>query len=139
MSREQTERTMKRYLDTLLSQGDFATFFANDVLWTTTETGDETRGRAAVRDLIVDLHTQTFDARPELVSLVCGDGVAALEAVFVGRHVGEFAGVPATDAEVRLPYTVFYDVDGDHITALRTYLSIAALTAQLRPARVGGE
>jgi len=59
----------------------------------------------------------------------------AFEAVFVARHVEELAGVPATGAQVRLPYTLFYDVDGDRITALRAYLSITALVAQLKAAR----
>ena len=37
-------------------------------------------------------------------------------------------------ARVSLPYTVFYELDGDQITVLRAYLSIAALVAQLQPA-----
>jgi predicted ester cyclase len=68
------------------------------------------------------------------VPLVCGDGIAAVEAVLVARHVREFAGIPATGARVRVPYTMFYEVDGDRITALRAYLSISALVAQLQAA-----
>ena len=135
MSREQTEETMRRYLDALVAKGDFASHFADDVVWTTMESREEVRGRDAVRDLIVSLHTQMFEAVPELGTLVCGDGTAALEAVFVARHVSEFAGIPAAGARVRLPYTVFYELDRDGITALRAYLSIAALVAQLQPAR----
>ena len=62
------------------------------------------------------------------------DGVAALEAVFVGKHTAEFAGVPATGAEVRLPYSVSYDVSGGKITALRAYFPITALVQQLAAA-----
>ena len=68
MSREQTEETMRRYLDALVSKGDFASHFADDVVWTTMESREEVRGRDAVRDLIVSLHTQMFEAVPELVS-----------------------------------------------------------------------
>ena len=60
--------------------------------------------------------------------------ISALEAVFVARHISEFAGIPAAGARVSLPYTVFYELDGDQITVLRAYLSIAALVAQLQPA-----
>ncbi|MBY9075171.1 ester cyclase [Nocardioides sp. WL0053] len=84
-----------------------------------------------MRDLIVSLHRETFHASPELKHLVCGDGLAAVEAVFVATHVSDFAGIPATGAEVRVPYTVFYDVAGAQITALRAYLSMLALTSQL--------
>lgn len=59
------------------------------------------------------------------------DGVAGLEAVFVGTHIAEFAGVPATGAAVRLPYSVFYDVAGGAIVALRAYFPITVLTQQL--------
>ena len=58
-------------------------------------------------------------------------GQAALEAVFVAEHLKEFAGVRARGAQVRLPYTVAYDLADDHITALRAYLSMAALRGQL--------
>jgi steroid delta-isomerase-like uncharacterized protein len=129
-----TDETMNGYLDALLHGGDFAEYFADDVLWTTMEDGQEIRGRDAVRDLIVSLHTQIFEATPELGTVVCGDGVAALEAVFDGRHVADFAGIPATGAHVRLPYTMFYELDGDRITSLRGYLSMTALVAQLQNA-----
>ena len=130
----QTDETMKGYLDALLHGGDFAEYFADDVLWTTMEDGQEIRGRDAVRDLIVSLHAQLFEATPELRTLVCGEGVAALEAVFDGRHIADFAGIPATGAHVRLPYTMFYELDGDKITQLRGYLSMTSLVGQLRDA-----
>ena len=134
MSLEETENTIRQYVETLLQGGDFAAFFADDVLWTTMETGDQIRGREAVRDFIVALHTQGFDASPELVSIEFGDGVAGLEAVFVGTHTAEFAGIPATGASVRLPYSMFYDVSDAKIAALRAYFPIAALRQQLQDA-----
>ena len=134
MSVEQTERTIRAYLDALEAGEDFAAFFADDILWTTMETGEEIRGREAVVGFIVALHTRLFDAAPEFGNVTVADGVAALEAVFVGTHVAEFAGVPATGAQVRLPYSVSYDVSGDTITALRAYFPITALIGQLRSA-----
>jgi steroid delta-isomerase-like uncharacterized protein len=132
MSVTDTESTIRGYVDALLNGGDFASFFSDDVLWTTMETGEQVHGRDAVRDFIVALHTQLFEAAPEVRGLAVADGVACLEAVFVGRHVAEFAGVPPTGTEVRLPYAVFYDVDGGSITALRGYFPIAALIQRLR-------
>ncbi len=134
MSIEETESTVRQYLDALMNGGDFAAFFAEEVVWTTMETGDQIRGRDAVRDFITGMHTQGFDATPELVSIEFADGVAGLEALFVGRHTGEFSGVPATDAEVRLPYSMFYDISGGKIVALRAYFPITALLHQLQEA-----
>jgi steroid delta-isomerase-like uncharacterized protein len=134
MSLEETESTMRQYLEALRNQGDFASFFAEEVLWTTMETGDQIRGREAVGDFIIALHRQLFDASPELLSTACADGVAGVEAVFVATHTAEFAGVPATGAAVRLPYSMFYDVSGGKIVALRAYFPITALLQQLREA-----
>jgi steroid delta-isomerase-like uncharacterized protein len=134
MSIEETEGTIRKYLDALLNGGDFASLFADDVVWTTMETGDEIHGREAVRDFIIALHSQMFDASPELGNVAFADGVAALEAVFVGTHTADFAGVRATGAAVRLPYSVFYDVSGGKIDKLRAYFPITALVQQLRDA-----
>ncbi|WP_432884609.1 ester cyclase [Kribbella sp. CA-245084] len=132
MSVTQTESTLRDYLAALLNGGDFAAFFSDDIVWTTMETGDEVHGREAVRDFILALHRQMFDASPELRNVAFGDGFAGLEAVFVGKHKGEFAGVPATGAMVRMPYVVFYDIDGGSITALRAYFPMAALIQDLQ-------
>jgi len=138
MSVDMTERTIDAYIDSLLGGGDFASFFSDDVLWTTMETGEEVRGREAVRDYIVALHTQAFHAAPEVKRFVVGDGVAALEAVFVGTHAGDFAGIPATGRQVRLPYAVVYDVADERITALHAYFPIQALVNQLQTAAPPG-
>ena len=37
----------------------------------------------------------------------------------------------ATGKEVRVPYSVFYDVDADKITALRIYMAMDQLLAQI--------
>jgi steroid delta-isomerase-like uncharacterized protein len=134
MSLEGTERCIQQYLDALLNGGDFAAFFDADVVWTTMETGDEIRGPEAVRDFIVGLHTEWFQATPEVKHVTVSDGVAGLEAVFVATHVAEFAGVPASNAQVRMPYSVFYDISADKITALRAYFPVSALIAQLQEA-----
>src|SRR5437870_572927 len=131
MSVHATEQTLRSYLDALLARGDFARFFADDVVWTTMETGDQIRGRKAVADFIIALHSQFFDARPELKNTVVSDGVALLEADFVGTHTAEFAGIGPTGATVRLPYCVVYDIPGETIAALRAYMPITRLIQQL--------
>jgi predicted ester cyclase len=99
------------------------------------ENGQEVRGRDAVRDFIFSMHAEVFDSQPELRSLTVTDGRAALEAIFIGEHVSEFAGIPATGAKLRLPYTMVYDVSDDGITALRAYIPLREMLAQLEAAR----
>jgi predicted ester cyclase len=122
---------MDAYLADPGAGGDFARHFTPDVVWTTTETGEVVRGREAVRDVIVGFHTVAFQARPEFRAVhTCGD-TAVLEALFVGTHAGDFAGIPATGRTVRLPYTVVYRVADGQIAELRAYVSMAALRAQV--------
>ena len=62
--------------------------------------------------------------------LVDGERAVA-EAEFVARHIAEFAGRPASGKEVRAPYTVMYDLEGERIKALRIYLSLPELLRQI--------
>jgi predicted ester cyclase len=88
-------------------------------------------GAEAADQAIRYLHEVAFDAQPELASVIADDHGAALEAVFVGTHIGEFAGVAATGNAIRVPYSVFYEVDDDKITALRIYMPMGELLSQI--------
>jgi predicted ester cyclase len=137
MSTEETQAAIDAYLAALVAREDIAPFFSDDVVLELVDVGQEIQGRDAVAGAIVDLHEQTFDARPELTNLLVGEGTAAVEAVFVGTHTGEFVGIPATGREVAVPYAVFYDLAEGEITALRIHGFasglVAALTAEATP------
>src|SRR3954453_20264795 len=138
MGDEATRAVTDQYLGALPDRSDFGGVLAPDVVWTTMETGEEVRGRDAVRDLILAIHTQAFHAQPQLVNLLMGDATAMLEAVFLGTHVGDFAGLSATGRQVRLPYSMAYDVVEGAITAVRAYFPMTALRSRLaEPSRSG--
>ena len=127
---------MNSYFEALLGGGDFSQYFTDDVSWTTMETGDQVSGRESVRNLIVTLHTETFDAHPELKRSAVTDGHAFVEADFVGTHTGQFADVSPTGATIRVPYCVTYDVVDDGIQALRGYIPMLLIRQQLQQASV---
>jgi predicted ester cyclase len=52
----------------------------------------------------------------------------------VGTHLGEFAGVPATGRQVRVPLAVAYDLEAGRITRGRVYFEIPAFLAQVTAA-----
>jgi steroid delta-isomerase-like uncharacterized protein len=131
MTVEGTSQTMRSYLDAFLARGDFAEYYTDEVTWTTVGAGQELQGRQPVRDFLMWMHTQAFDAHPKVKTLVVGDGQAALEADFVGTHTGEFLGMPATGKSVQVPYCVIYDLHDDKITALRAYIPMDLFTRQL--------
>jgi predicted ester cyclase len=131
MSTEQVRETMQAYAEALLARGDFGRFFARDIEFEVMGTGQQTRGAEAAEQAIRFLHHVAFDARPEIANIMVGDRGAAAEAMFVGRHVGEFAGVAATGNAIRVPYSVFYDVSDGRIAALRVYMPMDQLIAQI--------
>jgi predicted ester cyclase len=127
-----TERqVMQEYLDTLVKRGDYAVLFTDDVVATFEGTDQRAEGREAAEQLIRYVHEIAFDARPELKNLLVDDGKAAIEADFVGTHAAEFAGIQPVGREVRVPYSVIYDLRGDKISALRIYFPMALLIEQL--------
>jgi ketosteroid isomerase-like protein len=134
MTDNETRRVMDAYLGALFNGEDFARFYAPDVVWTFMESGDQVHGRAAVRDVVVGLHTRAFTAHPELRGMLVSDGTAILEAVFAGAHTGDFAGIAATGVDVRQPYCMAYDIADGAITGLRAYFPTAALRAELAEA-----
>lgn len=128
MSLESTREVMRRYWDE--SHTDMS-MLADDVVFTVTGTGQESRGHEAVAGMIHYLYHVAFDARPEVRNVVFGDNQAVLEADFVGKHIGEFAGIKATGKEVSVPLCVVYDLEDDQIKRARIYFEIDALQRQL--------
>jgi predicted ester cyclase len=118
---ETARTTMTAYLDTLMERGAFEKHLAPGVSLQVMGTDQEAHGRDQVAGLIRYLHEQAFDAHPQLKCLLVDGERAALEADFVGRHVGEFASIPPTGREIRVPYSVVYDLEGEQIAALRIY------------------
>ena len=128
---ETARATMTAYLDALTARGAYEQFFAPDASLKLMGTDQEAHGRDQVAGMIRYLHEQAFDAHPQVNSLLVDGERAALEADFVGRHVSEFAGKPATGKDIRVPYSVVYDLQGDQIIALRIYLALDEILRQL--------
>jgi predicted ester cyclase len=128
---EATRTTMTRYLEALITRGNFAQYLASDVTFELMCTDQKAHGRDAVEGIIQFFHNQAFDAQPELKCLLVDGERTAVEIDFVARHIGEFAGRPATGKDVRVPYTVIYDLEGESIKALRLYLSLDELLRQI--------
>jgi predicted ester cyclase len=131
---ESGRTTMDAYLQALTTRGSFADFLTEDVTLDMVGAGLSAQGRAQVEDFIRYAHEQAFDGRPELKSLtVDPDGRrSAIEADFIGRHTGEFAGMPASGRNVRVPYSVHYDLTSGGISALRIYGLAEGLVSALK-------
>ena len=134
MSAETVRSTLQGYLDVLAVRGDYGRFFAEDVHFEVMGSDQHADGAAAVEETIRWLHEIAFDAHPEVGRILVDNDGAALEAVFVGTHTGEFAGIDPTGATVRVPYSVFYEIADGRIRTLRAYLPMEQIVGQLQAA-----
>jgi steroid delta-isomerase-like uncharacterized protein len=128
MSIESTRQVMNRYWD---SDHKDVSMMADDVVFTHMATGDEHRGPDAVRRMLDYMYRQAFNATAEIRTKVCSESHAMIDADFVGTHTGEFAGIPATGRQVRVPFCVVYDLVSDRITGGRVYMEMPVMMRQL--------
>ena len=131
MSVESTRAVLAKYID---SNHTDLSVLSDDVVFTNMATGDENHGRDSVGQMLNYIYHVAFDAKAEPKNIIVGDGKAVFEAEFVGKHIGEFAGIPPTNKHVRAPLCVVYDLDNDRITRGRVYFEVPALLSQLSPA-----
>ena len=128
MSETSTREVMTRYID---ADHRDVSMLAPDAVFQDMNSGQEHRGPEAILGMLDYIYHRAFDARPENGTLLVGDGRAVAEATFVGKHIGEFAGIPATGRDVRVPLCVSYDLEDDRIVRARIYLAAGAMLEQL--------
>ncbi len=128
MSIESTRETMRRYFN---SEHSDTSMIAEEVVFTIMATGQEHHGPDAVLGMLNYFYHIAFDATATTRVTLFGENNAMLEGEFVGKHIGEFAGIPATGKEVHVPLCVVYDLANDQITRGRVYFEMPALLQQL--------
>lgn len=128
MLAENTREKLLRYFN---SEHDDVSIMADDVVFTIMATGQEHHGPDGVLGMLHYFYRVAFDATSETRVTLFGDQNAMVEADFVGKHIGEFAGIPATGKDVRVPLCVVYDLENDQIKRGRVYFEMPALLQQL--------
>lgn len=126
MTIDQTRQVLTDYLD-----GHDVTRVAEDAVFHDTATGRDAVGREAIETMLEWWYHGAFEAHADRKRMIVGEGAAALEADFVGTHIGEFDGIPATGRQVRVPFCVLYDIADGAITRADIYLQAAVMKAQL--------
>src|SRR5690606_27809381 len=104
---------------------------AEDVVFTVMSTGQEHHGREGVLGMLNYFYHIAFEATAEPSTTIFGESNATWEGDFIGKHIGEFAGSPATGKDVRVPLCVVYDLENDQIKRGRIYFEMPVLLQQL--------
>ncbi|HUS17184.1 MAG TPA: ester cyclase [Chloroflexia bacterium] len=121
-----TQATLTRYFE-----GHDVTALAHNAVFTIMGTGQQHHGREAVQGMLTYFYRVAFQADVETTNLVVAPGQAVLEAFFVGTHTGEFAGVPPTGKQVRVPLCIVYDLARDQIVRGRVYFETPVFLQQV--------
>jgi steroid delta-isomerase-like uncharacterized protein len=128
MSIESTRETMLRYFN---SEHSDVSMMASDVVFTIMASGQEHHTPAGVMGMLNYFYHVAFDAAATTRVMLFGESNAMTEGDFVGKHIGEFAGIPATGKDVRVPLCVVYDLENNQIKRGRVYFEMPALLQQL--------
>ncbi len=107
-------------------------YLTEDAVFTNLSTGDEARGREGIKNFLNFMYHVAFDAKAEITHTVFTEKNAVLEFNFKGKHIGEFAGLQATNKEVNVPVCVCYAIENGLIKKGRIYLLTAVLMQQLQ-------
>jgi steroid delta-isomerase-like uncharacterized protein len=128
MSIEKTREVIERYWS---SNHTDTSMMATDVIFTVMADGQEAHTPEGVLGMLHYFYQVAFDAGATPNTLIISNGHAVWEGEFHGKHIGEFAGIPATNKEVRVPLCIVYDLANDQISRARIYFEMPALLKQL--------
>jgi len=96
-------------------------YIAEDAIFRNLGTGEVYTGREEVTGMLHFMYHVAFDAKAEVVNTVITEDKAVVEAYFKGRHIGDIAGLTATNKEVDIPFCVSYDLKDGLIKEARIY------------------
>ena len=108
-------------------------YVAEDAVFTMLPTGEEMHGRDSIAQHVAGFYNGSLTAHAEVVSSIFSGNRGLLEAMVVGKHTGEFGGIPATGKDVRVPLAVSYEMENGLIKRARIYLMANVLFAQIAP------
>lgn len=120
------EETINNYFETHDTK-----YLTEDTVFIDMGTNELTIGREAVGNMLHHIYHVAFDAHAEITNTIITDNKAVLEANFIGKHIGDFAGIAATNKSVNVPLCVVYDLENNLIKMARIYLQSNVMMQQL--------
>lgn len=122
-----TLKNMKAYFETHDVQ-----YVAEDAVFTNMGTGEKYEGKEAIAQMLHYIYHVAFDAHAEQTNYIITADKAMVEGLFIGKHTGDFAGIPTTQKMVSVPMCVCYDLEGGLIKQARVYMPGEVMIQQLQ-------
>ncbi|MGZ5189689.1 MAG: ester cyclase [Flavisolibacter sp.] len=121
-----TEKNLLAYFET-----HDVKYVTEDASFKNLSTGEVHTGRAEIGAMLHFIYHVAFDAKAEMKNYFFTENKAVVEGFFKGRHIGELAGIPATNKEVNVPLCVTYDLENGLIKEARIYMLSSVMMEQL--------
>ena len=121
-----TQQNMLDYFET-----HDAKYVAEDAIYYNMATGEVYNGRTEIGAMLHYTYHVAFDARVNTIDYLITEEKAMVQGYFKGKHIGEFAGIPATQKEVEVPLCVTYSLKDGLIYEARIYMQANVLLQQL--------
>jgi predicted ester cyclase len=109
-----------------------ARYVTDDAVFINKATGEKFEGREAIGQMLNYFYHVAFDAHAEFTNVIVTEDKALSEGLFIGKHIGEFAGIPATGKIVSVPLCVTYTLEKSQISEARIYMMGDVLIRQLQ-------
>jgi predicted ester cyclase len=129
LQKEKLNATQKAMLDYFNTHD--VKYVAEDAVFKNLNTGETYKGKADISAMLHYMYHVAFNAKPEVINFIITDDKALLEGNFRGKHIGDFAGIAATNREVNVPISVSYDLKDGLIREARIYMLADVLSQQL--------
>lgn len=130
-SADATQQTLQTYWAMLDAGSSPEATFADDVVLTYGDTGQEFRGRAAITSELHNLYHDAFAGRMTIDDRIIGGGWAATSGTFAGTQIGTYEGMEATGNSMVVPYTAVYTLVNGQIATIRLDFSRQDILSQL--------
>ncbi|MGZ8557995.1 MAG: ester cyclase [Chitinophagaceae bacterium] len=121
------QKNMEAYLNSHDVQ-----YVADDAVYINMGSGERTEGREAIGQMLQYIYHIAFDAHAEFTNSIITEQKAMVEGLFIGKHIGEFAGIPATNKIVSVPLCVTYTLKKGLIKEARIYMLGDVMMKQLQ-------
>ena len=104
-----------------------------DAVFHDLSSGQDFAGSEAIKGMLHWFYNIAFDARaePKIVILDESASAAAVAGRVIGRHIGEFAGVPPTNRDINVQLCVTYRIGDDRIQEAWVYFNLPEFLRQV--------
>ena len=106
-------------------------YVAEDAVFKHLGTGETYTGKAEIGGMLHYFYHVAFDAKAEIKNFIISEDKAQWDGFFIGKHIGEFAGIQPTNKEVNVPISVSYDLKDGLVKEARIFMLADVLLQQL--------